>query len=381
MIVFHLITSLDKGGAESHLYSLIKKQVQSKLSVYVFYLRGNDYWKKYLKKMGVKVFKLNVDSNFDFIGLFKAFYSLCTYIKKINPKVVHAHLSTMELLAAFLKLIFNNRFKLIVTKHLDSFFLEASFGRKNLFRGICIDKFIINQADKIICISNQVKKYFYKKINYKNKYKTIFYGFSNKDFLNSRNIKNKLKILRKKYNLNKNEVVLLNVARHVKQKSLEILLKAFSIYLKKRKNAKLILVGHGRETSNLKKLAIELKINESICWINNYEKIKDIFLLSDTFVLTSNYEGLGLVLLEAMSSKTPIVASKSSAIPEVIKNNFNGFLFKKNNYHNLAKKLFLIENKKTQEKFKKNGIIFLKKKFSLDKMNKMTTKIYDLPLK
>ena len=381
MIIFHLITSLDKGGAESHLYSLIKKQVQNKLSVYVFYLRGNGYWKKHLNKMGVKVFKLNVYNNFDFIGLLNAYNNLRTYIKKIKPKVVHAHLSSMELLAVFLKIKLNNKFKFIVTKHLDSFFLEASFGRKNLFRGICIDKFIINQADKIICISNQVKKYFYKKINYKNKYKTIFYGFSNKDFLNSRNIKNKLKILRKKYNLNKNEVVLLNVARHVKQKSLNILLKAFSIYSKKRKKAKLILVGSGRETNNLKKLANELKINNKICWINNYENIKDIFLLSNTFVLSSEYEGLGLVLLEAMSSKTPIIASKSSAIPEVIKNNFNGYLFKKNNYENLAQKLFLIENKKTQEKFKKNGTIFLKKKFSLDKMNKMTIKIYNSSLK
>ena len=154
---------------------------------------------------------------------------------------------------------------------------------------------------------------------------------------------------------------MLNVARHVKQKSLNILLKGFSVYSKKRKKAKLILVGSGRETNNLKKLAIELKVNNKICWIDNYENIKDIFLLSNIFVLSSEYEGLGLVLLEAMSSKTPIIASKSSAIPEVIKNNFNGYLFKKNNYENLAQKLFLIENKKTQEKFKKNGTIFLKK--------------------
>lgn len=377
MIIFHLITSLDKGGAESHLYSLIKKQIENKLSIYVFYLRGNDYWKKHLNKMGVKVFKLNVYNNFDFISLISAFISLQSYIKKIKPKVIHAHLSTMELLAAFLKFKFNKKFKLIITKHLDSFFLEASFGRKSFLRGIYIDKFIINQADKIICISNQVKKYFSQEIDQKNKYKTIYYGFSNKDFLNSPNINTKLISLRKKYNLKKNEIVLLNVARHVKQKSLIILLKAFSIYSKKKDNAKLILVGRGRETNNLKKLAIELNINNRICWINNYENIKDIFLLSNTFVLPSEYEGLGLVLLEAMSSKTPIIASKSSAIPEVIKNNFNGYLFKKNNFKNLAEKLFLIENKKIQKKFKKNGLIFLKEKFNLNRMNKMTTKIYN----
>ena len=181
MIVFHLITSLDKGGAESHLYSLIKKQVKNKLSIYVFYLRGNDYWKRHLNKMGVKVFKLNVKNNFDFIGLLRAFISMQFYIVKIKPKVVHAHLSTMEFLAALLKLRLSKSFKFIVTKHLDSFFLEASFGRKFFFRGIYIDKFITNQADKIICISNQVKKYFSREITQKNKYKTVYYGFSSKD--------------------------------------------------------------------------------------------------------------------------------------------------------------------------------------------------------
>ena len=137
------------------------------------------------------------------------------------------------------------------------------------------------------------------------------------------------------------------------------------------------MVGKGPETNNLKELSIRLNINQNICWINNYENIKDIFLLSDIFVLPSEYEGLGLVLLEAMSSKTPIIASKSSAIPEVIQNNYNGYLFQKNNSRNLAQKLFLIEDKNTQKKFKKNGTVFLKKKFNLNRMNKMTTKIYN----
>ena len=134
----------------------------------------------------------------------------------------------MEFLAALLKLRLSKSFKFIVTKHLDSFFLEASFGRKFFFRGIYIDKFITNQADKIICISNQVKKYFSREITQKNKYKTVYYGFSSKDFKHSSNIGIKLNSIRNRYNLKKNDIVLLNVARHVKQKSLKILLKAFS---------------------------------------------------------------------------------------------------------------------------------------------------------
>ncbi len=377
MIVFHLITSLDKGGAETHLYSLIKKQVEKNFIVHVFYLRGNDYWKKHLNKLGVKVYKLNVLNNFDLIGFFKAFNFIQIKIFKIQPKIIHAHLSTMELLSAFLKFKLSLKFKLIITKHLDSFFLEASFGKRKNFRGIFIDNFIISQANKVICISNQVKKYFSEEINYRNKYKTIYYGFSSKDFKNSPKLKKKLITLKKKLHINKGEIVLLNVARHVKQKSLDVLLKGFAIYEKKQKKTKLILVGNGRETYKLKKLAKNLKIENKVRWINNYENIKDIFSISNVFVLPSEYEGLGLVLLESMSSKTPIVASNTSAIPEVIKNNYNGYLFRKNDFKLLSKKLHMIENYKIQKKFKKNGINFLKNKFNLNRMMNLTTKVYN----
>lgn len=377
MIVFHLITSIDKGGAESHLYSLIKKQIEKKISVHVIYLRGNNYWRKHLTKIGVKVYKIYVKNNFDFLSLFKAFLKLQSLILKIQPSVVHAHLSTMELLGALLNLKLKNKFKFIVTKHLDSFFLEASFGRKNFIRGIFIDRFIINQSSRVICISKQVKKFFSKKIPLYNKYKLIYYGFSSKDFKNSKNINNKIKLLKKKFKLKNDEIILLNVARHVKQKSLDTLLKAFAIYEKKQKKAKLILVGNGRETEKLKSLSIELGISNKLSWIKSYENIKDIFLLSDVFVLSSEYEGLGLVLLEAMSSNVPIIATNTSAIPEVIINNYNGMLFEKGNFRVLANKFHLIEKKNIKDNFKKNSIKILNKRFNLDKMNNLTTNIYN----
>ena len=63
MSIFHLISSIDKGGAETHLYSLINEQVKEKKKVFVIYLKGNDYWKKYYKKIGVHVYKVNLENN------------------------------------------------------------------------------------------------------------------------------------------------------------------------------------------------------------------------------------------------------------------------------------------------------------------------------
>lgn len=381
MKIIHFITSIDKGGAETHLYSLIKKQIKNQNIVFVVYLKGNGYWKKYLNKIGVKVFKFNFENKYNFFNLFKVYADLKNLILKINPDVVHAHLSTMEILGALLKFRLKKRFKFFITKHLDSFFLEASFGRKFFLRGIFIDKFIINQSNKVICISKQVRKYFITKIPKKNKYKIIYYGFSSSDFNSSPSLNLILKKLKLKYKIGKNDFIMSNIARHVKQKSLDVLLKAYSIYVKKTKDSKLILVGKGPETHNLKELSTKLKINKNICWVNNYENIKDIFLLSDVFILPSKYEGLGLVLLESMSAKTPIIASNSSAIPELIKNNYNGFLFKEGDHKDLANKMKLIENKKIRKKFAKNGFKFLNKNFNLNKMNILTNKIYQLSKK
>ena len=376
MIIFHLISSIDKGGAETHLYSLIKKQVKEKKKIYVIYLKGNDYWKKYYNKIGVKVFKINFENN---LNIFKFFFVLAK-IKKIiikyNPDIIHAHLLTMELIGAIIKFNFKDKFKFIVTKHLDSFFLEASFGHRKFLKGLIIDKFIINQSNKVICISKQVKKYFNKKIPHKNKYKVIYYGFSVFNFKSSSNIKKVLDKFRKKNKIKKNDKVFCNVARHVKQKSIHTILKAFSIYLQDKKNTKLILVGKGPETRNLKDLCDELEISRNVIWINNYENIKDIYLLSNVFILSSKYEGLGLVLLEALSSKIPIIATNTSAIPEVIKNNYNGLLFNPGDYKSLASKLKKIQKNDLRIKILKNGYNFIKKKFDLDKMNYLTNKIY-----
>ena len=108
----------------------------------------------------------------------------------------------------------------------------------------------------------------------------------------------------------------------------------------------------------------------------DYENIKDIYLLSNVFILSSKYEGLGLVLLEALSSKIPIIATNTSAIPEIIKNNYNGLLFNPGDYKSLASKLKKIEKNDLRIKIMKNGYDFIKKKFDLDKMNYLTNKIY-----
>ena len=111
---------------------------------------------------------------------------------------------------------------------------------------------------------------------------------------------------------------------------------------------------------------------------NLCENIKNIFHISDLFCLTSKYEGLGLVLLESLLMKKPIVTVNRSAMSEIIINNYNGISLRKNflakDLSQAFKKIKL--SRKIRLKYRKNGIYLLNEKFSLKKMYYLTKKIY-----
>ena len=65
MKILHVITSLNKGGAENHLFRLAAAQAKENFSVNVIYFKGNGYWAKFLKNYNVNCKKLNLTNNFN----------------------------------------------------------------------------------------------------------------------------------------------------------------------------------------------------------------------------------------------------------------------------------------------------------------------------
>ena len=106
MNIVHLITSIDKGGAENHLSCLIRGQVK-KNKVLVVYLKGKPFWKKYFLSIGVKTIKLSSKNN-NFIGMIKNALYLKKIYKDFNIDIVHSHLPHMEFYG-WLSTIFENK--------------------------------------------------------------------------------------------------------------------------------------------------------------------------------------------------------------------------------------------------------------------------------
>ena len=212
---------------------------------------------------------------------------------------------------------------------------------QNIFKFYCF-KYIFRFADKIIVNSLDFKRKFKKRFNLKTL--CIYNPLNKKEIITKSKIRPKIKFNKKKVNL-------INVGRFTDQKDQITLLKAINL-LKDKVNFNLFIVGYGKKRNFLLNY-----INEN----NLYKKVKivpyqtnpyNLIKSSDIFILTSLYEGLPNVLLEAQVLKKFIISSNCPTGPrEILLNGKAGYLFKVKNYKILSKLILkILRNKKIMYK-------------------------------
>ena len=123
---------------------------------------------------------------------------------------------------------------------------------------------------------------------------------------------------------------------------------------------------YGNGDNNYKKKLQDLK--KGIYNLNLYKSVPNIEKYmheADMVVLPSiEFESFGMVLIEAMRQKKPVICSNHGGMKEIVKNNVNGLLFQNKNYRDLKKKLqILIRSKSKRIIFGKNGYNIFKKNF------------------
>ena len=211
------------------------------------------------------------------------------------------------------------------------------------------------------------------------------------------------------------DIILLSVGRLSAEKGHSVLLKAFDLMIKKEKHqkvidtdvskknlknqdprrkqrgyrrsttigstikpiggVKLLLVGEGPEREELELQA--QKIDAEIIFVGHSDDVIPYLEAADIFVLPSLYEGFGIVILEAMASGLPVLASAVGGIPEIINDNVNGNLFPTGNSEVLSEQLIhLINSPHKRVNLGKNGKMRAKE-FSLKKMLGKYFKLYE----
>ena len=317
--VTHLITTIERGGAEKQLLTLAGEQVQSGLKVEVIFLKGKPELKKEFEESGVEVNKLLVGKSF-----LKQIALLSKYIRK-NPSPIHAHLPKSELLAA---LVVRNKNFIFSRHNSEPFWPGGPRVISNL-----LSKFVCKKASQGIAISNAVKSYLIKRGEIPTGYiiDVVYYGFQKDSSTKSPGLNSITNLMTSK----SSEFKIGTIGRLVPQKDYPTLLSAFSNVLKSAPNTELYVVGEGYLQKELIDLSKSLGLNSKVHWLGKTEYINEFLSKIDLFILPSNYEGFGLVLLEAMVAKKPIIAANNSAIPEVLGKTYEG-LFQTGDVNALA---------------------------------------------
>ena len=211
-----------------------------------------------------------------------------------------------------------------------------------------IYKNIINLADLVIVNSLEFKKQMERKFNINPI--CVYNPLDKKNIILKSNLKIS-KVLFKKYK----SLKILNIGRLTAQKDQITLINTADILRKKKINFELIIMGRGVERENLIKAIKEKKLQKFIKLISFQNNPYPYIKACDLFILSSKYEGLPNVLLEAATLKKFIISTNCPTGPrEILNNGKGGFLFKIGDYRSLAKKiLFFIKNKKKLNRLKK----------------------------
>lgn len=362
MRILFVITGLGMGGAEHVVVNLADGLVQRGHSVKIVYLTGPATVLP--SEKCIDVISLGVTSP---QSMLKAYLKLRAIIKQYKPDIIHSHMFHATLLSRLVR-VNTNCAKLISTSHSNN---EGGITRMILYR--LTDRF----SDISTNVSSEAAKALIsKKAVSSKKMVVIPNGIDISKFTfdpSSREIK------RQELNVN-NKLMILAVGRFNPAKDYPTLLESISILKKERKDFILCIVGDGPLKDDIIKLAETLDIKKYIKFLGIQRDIPTLMSASDVFVLSSAWEGFGLVVGEAMACERVVVATDCGGVKEVIGNPSNGLLVPPKDSHSLANKLdfALSLNVEEKESFGKKARQHIIDNFSLDANVEAYLKLYNL---
>jgi glycogen synthase len=149
--------------------------------------------------------------------------------------------------------------------------------------------------------------------------------------------------LRQSYGVNDGPVILF-VGRLVQEKGVQHLLKAAPKILKAHPRATFMIAGEGYYQGRLETLARRLEVERSVRFLGlaNDKKLSELYAIADVAAVPSTYEPFGIVALEAMAARVPVVTSDAGGLKDIFRHRENGLVFKAGSAAKLGDGILLI---------------------------------------
>ncbi|GGQ33944.1 glycosyltransferase [Shewanella litoralis] len=302
MNILLIITGLGMGGAETQVCNLADQFSELGHQVLLISMTGEIVNKPVSNSVQVVTLKMKKN----LFGFCSAYLRANRLIKSFNPDVVHSHMVHANLFARLLRLSVRIP-KLISTAHSSN---EGGFIRMFAYRltdPLC--DLSTNVSQEAVDISVKRGAFVHKRIV------AVHNGVDTERF--RFNILSR-KMKRCELGLSDDITLLLAVGRLTEAKDYPTLLKALRIVIQSGNKVKLAIIGTGEEQQKLSKMAVELGINDHIHFLGLRHDVHEWMSAADMFVLSSAWEGFGLVVAEAMSCERLVIATDCGGVKEVV---------------------------------------------------------------
>lgn len=360
MKIVMIITGLGMGGAETQVCNLANSLSNLDHDVSMISLVNI---KEVFPDQKVKVYSLNMVKTIP--GFIKAYLKCRKLIKKIKPDVVHSHMVHANIFTRLLRLTTSIP-RLISTIHNTN-----EGGRVRMLAYRLTDSL----ADVTTNVSQEGVLAFIKlRAVSRKRIICIYNGIDTDKFKFS--AKNR-SALREYLQIDNNTNLLMAIGRLTYAKDYPNLLAAFSKVVSKQNNVKLAVIGDGPLKKELMQLAQELGILENIYWLGIQQNVCEWLSACDTFVLSSEWEGFGLVVAEAMACGRIVVATDSGGVNEVIGS--NEFIVPIKNAHQLSQKISLALSLSSDQKqsISQRNRLYIQENFSLPVITRQWLSLYE----
>lgn len=310
--------SLSIGGAEELRFLVVKKFKENpNYELKVCCIEDSGDLGRKIEKLGVEVICLKKSSRpFNFLATIK----LWRYLRRNKFDIAQTSLFNANFhgrIAAF----FAGVPIIISEEHSEHY----QYNSIKFAPFVIADKCLSYLTDRIIPCSNNLMKHIIKleKIP-----AAKFFPLVNTFNVDKLKIKIDPAWLKKELGLSENNLIIGNIAALSFRKGQDKLIRAFKLVVNDYPQAKLLFIGNEIKEAkdDFSRLVHSLGLSGNVLFLGQKENIADYINILDVFVLSSNFEGIPLALLEAMYLRKPVVASNIGGIPEVITHGKNGFL-------------------------------------------------------
>lgn len=354
--VLYVITRAVHGGAQTHVFDLIKELRNTMDVALAAGERG--FLTDEAERIGVKVHILKkLEKQIAPLKDFLAVLELCQLLREVKPDLVHLHSSKAGVIGRIA--CFLSRIPCVFTAHGWAFAAGVPWTRKVI--AVVTERMLARFTSHIVTVSVQDKKLaLANRVGVPDQLHVIHNAIPD---CSSKSVASKV-----------GAANIVMVARFDSQKDHLLLLRALAEI---EDEYSLTLVGDGPGLAAAKVVALELKIGDKVVFFGARSDVPEILEASDIFVLASNWEGFPISILEGMRAGLPIVSSKVGGVAEAVIHGETGFLVERGNVSTLRQHLqMLIRDPELRTKMGQAGRLHFEQNFRIEKMIEETLQVY-----